>query len=79
MSYTAATETPLVLFEFDGDDYTYRKRMFDALLRGQLPDFWRSIGGSDGRRFSALWRPEHAAAVRSWCEANDIRISGALL
>ncbi len=78
---SAMSETPLILFEFHGDDYDYgmRERVITAVLNGDLPAEARMFGASTGRRVSGLWWPHHAPAVRAWAEANGIRVTGPLL
>ena len=61
-------ETPLVMFEFSSDDEGFRSRLFKAIDADECPDFTRSLGGS-GRNYAALWRPEHADAVRTWARS----------
>jgi hypothetical protein len=65
---TVYTETTLVLFDFSSDDETFRSRLFAAIYADLCPDFTRSLGGSD-RNYAALWRPEHADAVRAWARS----------
>jgi hypothetical protein len=76
---TAGSVTPLVLFQFQGDDWEFRRILLTAIVAGALPDYFVSKGSNDGRRFSALWRPQHADAVSAWAEANGIRLTGPLL
>lgn len=76
---TSASETPLVLFEFVGDDWNFRKLLLTAIETRAMPDYSFQLGGSSGRNYAALWRPEHADAVRAWAKANGIRMTGALL
>jgi hypothetical protein len=79
---SAVSETPLVLFEFTGDDWDLRRRVLEAMIDGKIPyDQWfrRGFAVGDGRRYSGLWFPQHAPAVRAWAESNGIRVTGPLL
>ena len=67
---TICTESTLVLFEFSSDDPGFRSRLFAAIDADECPDFTRSLGGDGpGRNYAALWRPEHAEAVRVWARS----------
>ena len=63
--YTANT---LVLFHFSSYDETFRSQLLSAIIAGKCPDFECSFGGS-GRSYAALWKPEHADAVRAWAQS----------
>jgi len=65
---TFCTENTLVLFNFSSDDETFRSQLLSAIIAGKCPDFERSFGGS-GRSYAALWKPEHADAVRAWAQS----------
>lgn len=74
----SASETPLVLFEFVGDDWNFRKLLLTSIRDRALPDYNFQLGGSSGRNYAALWKPEHADEVRAWASVNGIRLIGAL-
>lgn len=64
-------KTALIMFKFSSDDDQFRTRLFQAILDDQCPDFERSLGSPSGtgRSYTALWRPEHAGAVRAWARS----------
>lgn len=64
-------ETPLVTFRFSSHNVQFRKRLFDAIMNGECPDFEHSLGSPSrtGHSYTASWRPEHAGAVRAWATA----------
>lgn len=66
----------LVMFEFASDDPQLRKRLCDAILCNQCPDFECSLGSPNGTgsSYTALWRAEHADAVRSWAQSIGLNI-----
>jgi hypothetical protein len=76
---TTCTETSLVLvmFKFSSDDDQFRARLFDAILSDRCPDFECSLGSPSGTGHSctALWRPEHADAVRAWARSIGIHVT----
>lgn len=69
----------LVMFEFWFDDPQFRKRLFNAILCHQCPNFECSLGSpsSTGSSYTALWRVAHADAVRTWAQSVGIRIHSA--
>lgn len=61
----------LVMFEFSSNDPGFRKHLFDAIIDDSCPDFECSLGSPSltGRTYTALWRTEHAEAVRTWARS----------
>jgi len=66
----------LVMFELSSDDHLLRKRLFVAISEGTCPDFECSLGSPSGKgdSYTALWRAEHAEAVRAWAQSVGLSI-----
>jgi hypothetical protein len=67
----------LIMFEFSSDDDQLRKHLCDAILDGKCPDFECSLGSPSGKgdSYTALWRVEHAAAVRTWAQSIGLNLN----
>jgi len=67
----------LVKFAFTSDDPKLRTRLFDAILDGRCPDFECSLGSPSktGSSYTAMWLPEHVAAVLAWAQSIGIHVS----
>jgi hypothetical protein len=66
----------LVMFEFSSDNALLCKRLLAAILDDACPDFECSLGSPSGKgnSYTALWRVEHAEAVRAWAQSIGLSI-----
>lgn len=67
--------TCVIMFKFSTDDNQFRSRLLHAIFGGQCPDFECSLGDPSGTGcdYTAMWRPEHADAVRTWARSVGIQ------
>ena len=65
-----------VMFEFSSDNALLCKRLLAAILDDACPDFECSLGSPSGKgnSYTALWRVEHAEAVRAWAQSIGLSI-----
>jgi len=61
----------LVMFELSSDNSLLCKQLLTAILDDECPDFECSLGSPSGKGndYTALWRVEHAEAVRNWAQS----------
>lgn len=64
----------LVMFTFSPGDDQFRGLLFEAICTDRCPDFEIALGET-GSGYCALWRPEHADAVRTWAKSVDSTVA----
>jgi hypothetical protein len=62
------------MFKFSPDDVQFRGLLFEAIYNDRCPNFEISLGET-GSDYTALWRPEHADAVRTWAQSVGINVT----